>query len=127
MARNAAAAEPDPPAIDPQICMRRLVHELDLLVDMSMGLQSGIHTLELADSTAETRLVLQSADTLTQSLQCVRTALKGLSEPVDPGESLDISGILQGVFLEDVRERLRTGAAKPQDPGADTAGAIDLF
>ncbi len=123
--RNGATATDDGPVfVEPRVCMWRLVHELQLLADMSRDVQDAIHTLDLASSSTRTRMALQRADTLTQTLECVKTALAALSRPREASGELDLRSLLEGISLEDVRERLLTGTS-----GRDRAapGRVDLF
>ena len=109
------------------VCLSRLAHEMDLLVDMSLGLQSGIHTLDLSNCDPQTRKVLQSADALTQTLMCVRSVLEYLSNPrLNSGEAV-FGAALGGVFLEDVHDRLLSGKRANQTSSADVRGHVDFF
>jgi len=105
----------------------RLVREMELLAAMSLNLQSGIHTLDLSQSTNQTRRVLQSADKLSQTLMCLKIALESLSCSHQCREDLVENDILDGIFLEDVRDRLLNGDSNQSDSGDRLSGRVDLF
>ena len=110
-----------------QACLSRLAHEIEVLVGTSLRLQEAIHALPLAQSGPETRRILQSADTMTQSLQCLRAALDGLARAPQTQVNVDLQAALDGVFLEDVRHRLTTGSTACTGTGRVAPGEVDFF
>ena len=116
-----------PELVSRQTCMSRLVYELQLLVAISLELQLNIHSMDLAHTSPASRKVLQSADSLSQRLQCIELALEALAVQKMPGQDMDFRAVLHDIFLEDVRERLLTGTREDVDERAKTAGQVDLF
>lgn len=105
----------------------RLAREVEILSGMSLDLQSGIHSLDMTQSTKNTRKVLQTADKLSQTLMCLKIALESLSCAHEHNVEPAAFDILDGIFLEDVRERLLNGDGANSEIGAKESGAVDLF
>lgn len=116
-----------PELVNQQTCLSRLVYELQLLVAISLDLQLNIHSMDLEHTNPAARKVLQSADSLSQRLQCIELALEALAVQDLPGQDMDFRAVLDDIFLEDVRERLLTGAREDLVERAKTAGQVDLF
>lgn len=126
----ADSSEMYPALPTPQISLSRLAHEMELLVEKSLALQGGIHTLDLSTSDPQTRKVLQSADTITQTLVCLRVALEGLSlsnmknvENTNTGFEV----VQNDIFLHDVRDRLLNGAGAEDSDLKPRSGSVDIF
>ena len=127
MTRPCSETQPTPELVSQQTCMSRLVYELQLLVAISLELQSNIHSMDLVHTSPASRKVLQSADALSQRLQCIELALEALAAHELPGQDMDFRAVLDDIFLEDVRDRLLTGAREDVIARAKTAGQVDLF
>ncbi len=107
--------------------LARIENELELLETVSLDLQGCIHDLDLAASSTEARKTLQSADSLTQSLQCVRTALAGLANARQAVPGVIPLELLDGVFLEDMRDRLVNGRRLAEPGGENATGQVQFF
>ena len=115
------------PKVDRAFFLTRLSEELGALGAMASDLQEAIHNLPLAGSDRPTRQVLQSADRLTQSLDCLSAALSGLSDLPVATREYDLAHVLDGVFLEDMRDRLIAGRDATRDAQQAHGGEIELF
>jgi len=116
-----------PVAVSHAEFMERLAHELDNLSGTTISLQVGLNSHMLAESDSRARKALQSLDTLTQSLQCLTSAVQEASgTPSLPDHSIP-NDALSGVFLEDLRHRLRTGHRLETTEAAARPGQLDLF
>ena len=125
----AGAPNPDVPTDEMgerAIFLSRLSAEIATLGDMARTLQDGLHNLPLEQSDQQTRTILQSADRLTQSLDCLSAAIEGLSDLPISTQDYDMTSVLSGVFLEDLRERLTKGPGALLD-GRNAPGEVDLF
>lgn len=109
------------------ILLSRIVREMEILTAMSLNLQSGIHTLDLSESTNHTRRVLQSADKLSQTLMCLKIALESVSHSHQGKEKLNTHELLDRIFLEDVRDRLSNGVDSRSDQTNTASGIVDFF
>ena len=112
--------------VDRAIFLSRLSEELATLESMADDLQGALHMLPLANSSPETRKVLQSADKLTQSLNCLSAAIGGLSRTKVASRDYDMTAVLDGVHLADLRDRLVHGQEK-NGHGKIMPGKVDLF
>jgi len=121
-----ASNPPEAQLVDRAVFLSRLSAEIAALGGMAKALQEGLHTLPLSQTDQQTRTVLQSADRLTQSLDCLSAAIEGLSDLPVATRDCDMTSVLSGVFLEDLRERLTKGS----DAGLGDRkppGEVDLF
>lgn len=109
----------------PREFLRHVIHEVDLVVAMSQDLQEALNLSCPKRVPPETRRSLQDVDRLTQSLQCIRTALAGLAAPAPPG--FDLEAVLDGIVLQEVAHRLRTGETATQTSRVQASGTLDLF
>lgn len=116
---------PEPPQTVslPQL-MARLSTEVASLRAAAMHLQDGLHRLPLAATDSPTRRILQTADRLTQSLDCIGTVLAALAR-MESGVACDLPSLLGEVCLEDLRVRLATGADGRH--GRRPPGDVELF
>ena len=124
------ASDPDPVGgalVDRAVFMARLSDELALLWGMARGLQGALHNLPLEESDHQTRKALQSADKLTQSLECLSTAFDSVSSLPNAACDLDLTTILRGIFLEDLRDRLIHGPETIGNRDSIESGELDLF
>ncbi|WP_172293905.1 hypothetical protein [Pseudoruegeria sp. HB172150] len=119
--------EPMPVTVDRSIFLNRLSEEISGLGAMSAELQEAIHNLPLTGSDSHTRQVLQSADMLTQSLVCLSAAVHGLSDLPVATHEYDLTHVLDGVFLEDMRDRLTTGLEASSGRDRAHPGKVELF
>ena len=117
----------EPVLVSQQTCISRLIYEVQLLVAISLEMQTNIHSMDLVHTTTANRKVLQSADALSQRLECVKIALEGLAAPQLSENGVDLRTALGGIFLEDVRERLLTGVKEDVAKRAESAGRVDLL
>jgi len=107
--------------------MSRLQRETGRILAMSVLLQSHIQALCLSDCDAKSRKPLQTADALTQSLQCIDSALAELADAsINIGQA-DLSSAVSKVFLEDIRMRLVHGSDAPAPKPAEATGKVELF
>lgn len=98
--------------------------ELERLISLSLDLQDRINVLDLQDSDTNTRKAFQSADTLTQSLQCMNLLVASISDPINTGSEVEFSVDLGGIFLGEMRNRLLGLPEIEQDV---SSGAVDFF
>ena len=127
MTEPASGSGPDEKPVSRRTCMTRLVCEVELLVKLSLDLQTCIHAIDLEHCRPENRAALQSADALSQRLQCVEIAFRALLAPREPGGATDGRALLADVFLEDMRGRLLTGDGEDSAKRRAAAGRVVFF
>lgn len=113
--------------VDRAVFFLRLSDELSILGVMAGDLQGALHNLPLEESDHATRKVLQSADKLTQSLDCLSAALGGVSNLPLTTREYDMAQVLKGVYLEDLRDRLTHGTTWDSEQDRRAPGELDLF
>ena len=107
--------------------MQRIAAELGTLGRTTVRLQESLNADMLEETNSEARKALQSLDSLTQSLQCLETAVLEVSIAPDRPDCVSLPGSLSGVFLEDLRMRLLDGKELGKPQNSFPPGSLDLL